>query len=72
MATLLYDSRQCTQRLIGFPGTGEGGGNIGFQDYNCASRSVLGGELVGRALPEVVLRENLVGIDSIGGHFFNG
>jgi hypothetical protein len=70
MAMLLYDAGQCSQRLIGFPWTREGGGNVGFQDYDGASRGVPGCEPVGRAPLKVILRKNLVGIDSIRGHTF--
>jgi hypothetical protein len=55
-----------------FPGARKGGGNIGFEDYNGAPRSVPGCELVGRAPLEVILRKNLVSIDSIGGRTFTG
>ena len=68
MPVFLYDSSQRAQGLICFPGIGEGGGNIRFQDYNGASHSVPGCELVGRATLEVVLRKNLIGVDAISGH----
>jgi hypothetical protein len=70
MAVFLYDARQCAQGLIDFPGTRKRGGNIGLQDYDGASCSVPGCELVRRTPLEVIPRKNLVSIDSISGHVF--
>jgi len=50
----------------------KGGGNIGFQDDHSASCGVPGSEFIGFAPLEVILRENLVRIESIGFHALTG
>jgi hypothetical protein len=72
VAMFLYDSRRCSERLIGFTRTRKSGGDIGFQNYNSASRGVPGCKLIRRGTLEAILRQNLVAIDSTGCNALTG
>jgi hypothetical protein len=63
----LNDPRQGAQRLIGFSRTREGGGDIRFQHYYGASRSIPGCILVARSAAEIILGKNLVDIGPMSG-----